>query len=115
MRRDFTYIDDIAGGVLMVVDAPEKAFRGGDRHRIYNIGNNRPEDLLHMIGVLESALGRTAEKNLQPLQPGDVPETFADIDAIRQDYAFEPTTPISRGIPAFVEWYLAYHSRPAGA
>jgi UDP-glucuronate 4-epimerase len=110
MKRDFTYIDDIVSGVLLVVDSPGKAVSGRGNHRIYNIGNNRAEDLLHMIGILEAALGRTAEKNMLPLQPGDVPESFADIDAIRRDYGFEPTTPIASGIPAFVEWYKDYHS-----
>ncbi len=110
MKRDFTYIDDIVSGVLLVVDSPAKAISGRDNHRIYNIGNNRPEDLLHMIEVLEASLGRSAEKVMLPLQPGDVPESFADIDAIRRDYDFAPTTPIARGIPAFVAWYKDYHS-----
>jgi UDP-glucuronate 4-epimerase len=110
MRRDFTYIDDIVSGVLMVTDTPAKAMGGRAGHRVYNIGNNHPEDLLHMIGILERCLGRSAEKTLLPLQPGDVPESFADIEAIRQDYGFEPTTPITMGIPAFVEWYREYHS-----
>jgi UDP-glucuronate 4-epimerase len=111
MKRDFTYIDDIVNGVTAIISAPEKAFGDGTPHRIYNIGNNRPEDLLHMIGVLEKTLGREAKKEMMPLQPGDIAESFADIDAIRHDYGFEPMTPISKGIPAFVEWYKAYHSR----
>lgn len=110
MKRDFTYIDDIVGGVLMVVDAPAKAIGGAAKHRVYNIGNHRPEDLMHMIGILEETLGRRAEKRMLPLQPGDVPESFADIDALRSDYGFEPTTPIASGIPAFVDWYRDYHS-----
>jgi UDP-glucuronate 4-epimerase len=110
MKRDFTYIDDIVSGVLLVVDNPEKALGGGTSHRLYNIGNNNPEDLLHMIGILEKELGGPAEKQLLPLQPGDVPETFADIDSLRRDYGFQPTTPISRGISTFVKWYRQYHS-----
>lgn len=111
MKRDFTYIDDIVSGVLAVLDSPEKGEQGSLRHRVYNIGHNHPEDLLHMIGVLEEALGRTAEKRMLPLQPGDVPESFADISALQRDYGFRPTTPISKGIPAFVDWYTDYHSR----
>ncbi len=83
---------------------------GGDPHRIYNIGNNRPEDLLHMIAMLEDSLGRRAQMEMLPLQPGDIAESFADIDAIKHDYGFQPTTPISKGIPAFVDWYKSYHA-----
>lgn len=108
MRRDFTYIDDIIRGVILVADRPP-AGDDGAPHRIYNIGNNRPEDLLHMIAVLEQAVGRRAEKIMLPLQPGDVPETYADIEAIRRDHGFAPTTPIEVGIPAFVAWYKRYH------
>jgi UDP-glucuronate 4-epimerase len=111
MKRDFTYIDDIVGGVLAVVDSPGKAVGGANRHRVYNIGNNRPEELLHMIGLIEKELGRTAEKRMLPLQPGDVPESFADIEALRRDYGFKPATPIELGIPAFVDWYRSYHSK----
>jgi UDP-glucuronate 4-epimerase len=110
MKRDFTYIDDIVSGVVAIVSEPERAFGEGAPHRIYNIGNNHPEDLLHMIGVLEKTLGREAKKEMLPLQPGDIAESFADIDAIRRDYGFKPTTPISKGIPAFVEWYKSYHA-----
>jgi len=110
MKRDFTYIDDIVSGILMVIAEPGKAMNGGDPHRIYNIGNNRPEDLLHMISVLEDALGRPAQMEMLPLQPGDIAESFADIDAIKGDYGFQPTTPISKGIPAFVDWYKSYHA-----
>jgi UDP-glucuronate 4-epimerase len=110
MKRDFTFIDDIVTGVLLVVDQPGKALGSDRNHRIYNIGNNKPEDLLHMIGLLEAELGRSTEKLMLPLQPGDVPESFADIEALRHDYGFAPTTPISEGIPAFVKWYKQYHS-----
>jgi UDP-glucuronate 4-epimerase len=110
MKRDFTYIDDIVSGVLLVVDNPKTTVGGGANHHLYNIGNNKPEDLLHMIAILEKELRRPAEKHMLPLQPGDVPESFADIDSIRRDYGFQPTTPISKGIPAFVKWYKQYHS-----
>ena len=85
---------------------------GGSRspHRLYNIGNSRSEDLMRMISLIEAACGRKAEMEFLPLQPGDVPETFADIGAIQADLGFAPTTPIDVGVPAFVEWYRAYHS-----
>ncbi len=109
MRRDFTYIDDIVTGVIATADKrpPDTPETGG--HRVYNIGNNHPEDLMHMISVLENALGREAEKKMLPMQPGDVEATYADIEAIRRDYGFEPTTPIEEGIPRFVSWYRDYH------
>jgi UDP-glucuronate 4-epimerase len=110
MRRDFTYIDDIVNGILLVVENPGKAFRKDTTHHVYNIGNNQPEDLLHMIGILETALGRRAEKQMLPMQPGDVAESYADIRAIHDDFGFRPTTPIAEGIPKFVNWYLEYHS-----
>ena len=109
MRRDFTYIDDIVAGVLAVADGPPQASAARPPHRIYNIGNNRPEQLLEMIAVLERALGREAKKDLLPMQPGDVPATYADIAAIQRDFGFSPSTPIAEGIPRFVSWYRAYH------
>jgi UDP-glucuronate 4-epimerase len=111
MKRDFTYIDDIINGVLLIAREPHRGLKEGERHRVYNIGHNHPEDLMHMIGILEKTLGREAIKEMLPLQPGDVPESFADIDAIRRDYGYEPKTPISKGIPAFVEWYRQYEMR----
>ena len=108
MRRDFTYIDDIVDGVLRVLARPPSD-DGEAPHRLYNIGNNHPEALLDFIAVLEDALGRTAEKELLPLQPGDVPESAADISAIQRDTGFAPTTPISVGVPKFIAWYRDYH------
>jgi UDP-glucuronate 4-epimerase len=109
MLRDFTYIDDIVSGVLSVAaGAPPKADAGAP-HRLYNIGNNKPEKLLDMIALLEEALGRKAEKRLLPMQAGDVPATYADIEAIRRDFGFAPATPLAEGIPLFVEWYRRYH------
>jgi len=115
MRRDFTYIDDIVTGVVACLDNPapddgeEKA--GGSRapHRLYNIGNHRSEELTHMIGLLEEACGRKAEKRLLPMQPGDVRDTYADISAIQRDLGFQPTTTIAEGIPRFIAWFRDYH------
>jgi UDP-glucuronate 4-epimerase len=115
MRRDFTFVDDIVSGVVACLDNPppddgaEKA--GGSRgpHRVYNIGNNRSEELGTMIDLLEQACGRKAERILLPMQPGDVRDTYADISAIQRDLGYAPTTAIDVGIPAFVDWYKAYH------
>jgi UDP-glucuronate 4-epimerase len=109
MRRDFTYIDDIVDGVLRVLARPPADDGNTAPHRLYNIGNNHPEPLLRFIALIEQALGKTAEKTLLPMQPGDVPETYADIDDLRRDTGFEPRTAIDEGIPRFVEWYRNYH------
>jgi UDP-glucuronate 4-epimerase len=106
MARDFTYIDDIVAGTLAAHDRPPA---GGVPHRIYNLGNHRPEQLLDFIAVLERLLGRTATKEFLPLQPGDVPESFADIEASRRDLGFDPQTTIEVGLARFVEWYRQYH------
>jgi UDP-glucuronate 4-epimerase len=115
MRRDFTYIDDIVTGVVAALDNPPpddgEIKAGGSRspHRIYNIGNNRSEELNRMIELIEQACGRKAEKILMPMQPGDVRDTYADISAIQGDLGFAPTTTIDEGVPRFVDWYRAYH------
>ncbi|WP_395395779.1 NAD-dependent epimerase/dehydratase family protein [Novosphingobium sp. BL-8A] len=115
MYRDFTYIDDIVGGVLACLDRPPaddgQAKAGGSvkPHALYNIGNNRSERLLRMIEVLEAACGVKAELNLMPMQPGDVPATYADITALTRDTGYAPSTPIEVGVPRFVEWYRGYH------
>ncbi len=109
MRRDFTYIDDIVDGVLRVLARPPGDDGNTAPHRLYNIGNNQPEPLLRFIALIEQALGKTAQKTLLPMQPGDVPETYADIDDLRRDTGFEPHTAIDEGIPRFVEWYRDYH------
>ena len=114
LLRDFTYIDDIIAGVLAALDSPppddgaEKA--GGSRspHRLYNIGNNRPERVDRLIALIEQACGRAAILDYQPMQPGDVPATFADISAIQRDHGFAPTTSLERGIPLWVHWYRNY-------
>ncbi|MGH7174825.1 MAG: NAD-dependent epimerase/dehydratase family protein, partial [Minisyncoccia bacterium] len=107
MRRDFTYIDDIVNGVVRALDRPASET---PPHRIYNLGNNKSEKLTDFIELIESSLGKRAQIQLKPLQPGDVSSTCADIEASRRDLGFEPKTPISLGIPAFVKWYRAYHN-----
>ena len=98
MRRDFTYIDDIVTGVLAALDRPPKALNGEDvPHRIYNLGNHRSEKLMHFIAVFED------------MQPGDVRETFADIEASQRDLGFTPHTTIEEGLPRFVAWLRDYH------
>ena len=115
MQRDFTYIDDIVTGVVASLDNPPADDRlakaGGSRspHRIYNIGNNNAEQLGHLIATIEKACGRKAIIEYLPMQPGDVPATFADISAIQDDLGFAPTTTIDFGVPRFVEWYRQYH------
>ncbi|HEY1432656.1 MAG TPA: NAD-dependent epimerase/dehydratase family protein [Stellaceae bacterium] len=106
MARDFTYIDDIVAGILAAHDRPPSE---EVPHRIYNLGNHRSERLLDFIAVIERLLGRTAAKELLPLQPGDVPESFADIEAARRDLGFDPQTTIEVGLARFVEWYKQYH------
>jgi UDP-glucuronate 4-epimerase len=115
MSRDFTFIDDIVSGVVASLDKPpdddgrEKPGGSVAPHAIYNIGNNRPEQLMKVIGVIEQACGREALIDMQPMQPGDVPLTYADIDAIQADLGYAPTTPVEVGFPKFVEWFKAYH------
>ena len=111
MRRDFTYVDDIVAGVIASLDHPpadDGAVKPGGfttPHRLYNIGNNRPEALLDLIGEIETACGREATLNLLPMQDGDVYETYADVSAITDDLGYAPTTPIGVGVPKFVGWY----------
>lgn len=105
MERDFTFIDDV---VLAVAAAASLRLAAGE-HRLYNIGNSRPEKLLDFIAVLERVLGRSAIKRMRPMQPGDVPSTYADIETARRDLGYEPKTPISEGLARFVAWYREYH------
>ncbi len=124
MQRDFTYVDDVVEGIVRVLAEPPAADPAwsGDRpdpgtsrgpYRIYNIGNDRPVELLRYIEVLEKCLGRTAKKNFLPLQPGDVPATRADIDDLVRDFGYRPRTTIEDGVARFVEWYRAYYRVPA--
>jgi UDP-glucuronate 4-epimerase len=110
MQRDFTYIDDIAAGVLACLDnPPAKDPAGGPAHKIYNLGNNRAEPLMRMIRLIEEATQRRAEIEYAPMQPGDVRATYADIDASRRDFGFDPRVRIDEGIPRFVDWYKDFH------
>jgi len=115
MWRDFTYIDDIVSGVVACLDNPppdDGAVKAGGSvkpHRLYNIGNNRSEHLLRVIEILEAECGRTAERIMLPMQPGDVAKTYADIDAISGDLGYAPTTSIEVGVPNFVRWYREFH------
>ena len=108
MRRDFTFIDDVVAGVLGCLDRPPED-KGEPPYRIYNIGNNRCEELKHFLAVLEKAAGKKAVVQLAPMQPGDVAATYADITATSRDFGFEPKTSIEEGLPKFVEWYRGYH------
>ena len=115
MRRDFTFIDDIVRGVLACIDSPPadngEVKAGGSKgpHALYNIGNHRSEELMRMVGLLEQATGRQAVIDFQPMQPGDVKDTFADTSAIERDLGFEPSTTIDVGVPRFVDWFKQYH------
>jgi UDP-glucuronate 4-epimerase len=120
MVRDFTYIDDIVEGVFRVVHRkpePNNAWDGNDPdpatsycpYRIYNIGNNQKVDLMRYIEVLEECLGKKAQKNFLPMQPGDVPATYANVDDLVRDVDFKPGTPIEEGIKRFVAWYKDYY------
>ena len=120
MQRDFTYIDDIAEGVFRVtgrIPEPDAKWQGDNPdpatsfapYKIYNIGNNRPVELLDFIKILEKLLGKKARMNLLPMQPGDVPRTFADIDDLMKDVSFKPATSVEDGIRRFIEWYREYY------
>lgn len=109
MRRDFTEIQDIIAGVQAAIEHPPAADSGEPPHRIYNLGNNRSENLLHFIEVLEKACGREAQKVFAEMQPGDVKDTFADIAESREALGFEPRIPIEEGLPRFVDWYRNFH------
>ncbi len=119
-RRDFTYIDDIVEGVIRTLDRvaePNPNWNGDDPdsatsqapYRLYNIGNNNPVELREYISVLEDCLGKKAEQNLLPLQPGDVPDTYANVEALVEDTGYKPETSIQEGIANFVEWYREYY------
>ena len=106
MQRDFTYVDDIVEGVVRVLDAvPCEA----PPYKLYNIGNNQPVELTRFIDILEHCLGRKAERRLLPMQPGDVPATYADVDALVRDVGFRPATPIEEGVRRFTDWYREYY------
>jgi UDP-glucuronate 4-epimerase len=119
-RRDFTYVEDIAEGVVRALDhvaAPEPAWSGdapdpatsSAPYRIYNIGNNRPVELSHYIDALEQCLGRKAQRNLLPAQAGDLPDTWADVEDLARDVGYRPSTTVEEGVRAFVDWYRDYY------
>lgn len=109
MRRDFTYVDDIVDGILRALDRAPDRTDGSPPHRVYNLGNNQSEPLLKVIGILETVLGKQAEKKLEPIQPGDVRETFADISESVRDLGFNPSTNVEEGVSRFVAWYRTYN------
>jgi UDP-glucuronate 4-epimerase len=120
MRRDFTYVDDVVQSVVRLIDRPAQGdpawsgdtpdpARSSAPWRIYNIGNNNPVELLDVVSLLEKELGKKAIRELTPMQPGDVPATFADVDDLMRDVGFKPSTPIAEGIARFIAWYKEYH------
>lgn len=110
MKRDFTYIDDIVEGIVRVMaKLPDPQGQSQARYKVYNIGNNQPVELMTFIETLENCLGKTAQKNLLPMQPGDVPITYADVDALMTDVGFRPQTPLATGLQKFVAWYKEYY------
>ena len=106
MMRDFTYVDDIVSGVVSCVESDRLG-----PEELFNIGNSRPEKLLRLVEVLAGALGVEPKLEMLPMQPGDVPATFADVSRIRDALGYEPTTPIEKGVPAFAEWFLSWRAR----
>jgi len=122
MRRDFTYIDDIVEGVVRTLDhtatsnshwsgATPDPGTSAEPYRLYNIGNNNPVELMYLIEVLEEKLGVKAQKNMLPIQPGDVPATYANVDALSADVGFKPATPIEIGVERFVAWYREFYKK----
>ena len=109
MSRDFTYVDDIVAGVLAVMERPPQRDGEAAPHKVYNLGNHRSEPLMRFVELIEQACGREAIREFDDMQPGDVQETYADIEPARRDLGFEPKTSIDEGIPRFVEWYRSYH------
>ncbi|MEB3233661.1 MAG: NAD-dependent epimerase, partial [Leptolyngbyaceae bacterium] len=117
MKRDFTYIDDVVEGIIRLMPKPPQSVDVADsinshaRYKIYNIGNNQPVELMMFIEIIETAMGQKAQKNMLPMQPGDVPMTYADVEALSQAVGFAPNTPLEVGIGKFVAWYNEYYDR----
>jgi UDP-glucuronate 4-epimerase len=114
MKRDFTYVDDVIEGVVRVMNQPPQSSPNSSSkalYKLYNIGNHQPIELMQFIEVIETLLGKTAQKTLLPMQPGDVPITYADVDDLMQDVGFRPDTPIEQGMARFVEWYRDYYGQ----
>lgn len=110
MYRDFTYVDDIVQGICNMLENPPKPDKNGDRHKVYNIGNNNPEKLMYFIETLEKCIGKTAEKEYLPMQAGDVYQTYADVSELMRDFDFKPSTTIEEGLSKFAEWYKEYYN-----
>lgn len=117
MYRDFTYIDDIVAGVRKVMEKAPEPDEDGVHYKIYNIGNQKPESLLHFVEILENCLmkagviDRPAQKEFLPMQPGDVYQTYADVEELKRDFGFQPCTPLETGLTRFAEWYAEYYKR----
>lgn len=109
MYRDFTYVDDIVTGIEHMLCNPPKENEQGDRYKVYNIGNNKPEKLMYFIETLEKAIGKKAEKEFLPMQPGDVYQTYADVSELERDFDFKPHTSIEEGLGHFAKWYKEYY------
>ena len=109
MKRDFTYVDDTVAGLIAALDKVPPDHDNAPPHRLYNIGNNHPEDLMRFIAVIEAATGRKAELQLEPMQPGDVRETYADISESERELGYSPKVTIDEGIPRFVDWFRSYY------
>ena len=110
MKRDFTYIDDVVEGIVRVLAKPPQISPDGAPCEVYNIGNHQPVELMAFIKTIEAAMGQPAQKIMQPMQPGDVPATYADVDALKAAVGFSPSTPLSVGIGKFVDWYKDYYA-----
>jgi UDP-glucuronate 4-epimerase len=121
-RRDFTYIDDIVEGIIRVLDRPATPNPEWDSdnpdpatskapYRVYNIGNNNPVDLMNYIKALETSLGKIAEKKLLPIQPGDVADTYADVEDLVEQFGYKPTTTVKQGVEKFALWYKEYNEQ----
>lgn len=109
MYRDFTYVDDIVKGIENMLNNPPRENENGVRYKIYNIGNNQPEKLMHFVETLEKCLGKEAKKEFYPMQPGDVYQTYADVTDLIEDFDFKPSTSIEEGLEKFVAWYKSYY------
>ena len=117
MRRDFTYVDDVSQAIIRLIDRPPQGQSGPPADpasssapwKIYNVGNNRPEDLMDVVSLLEKEFGRTAIREMLPMQPGDVEATYADTAELERDIGFRPSTPIGEGVARFAKWYREYH------
>lgn len=109
MKRDFTYVDDIVTGMMNIIPNPPETDDDGARYALYNIGNNHPENLETFVSILEEELGRTAKKEYLPMQPGDVPQTYADVSDLINNFGFKPDTSLKEGLAKFANWFIEYY------